>query len=126
MSPTNHISSIRMGLWNVGGILSKHYIKAEDLLFLRQIEKFDILFLVETHVGHNSPINSIGHFYYHAICRPMSKHNNRHFGGIAILIDPLLKPHVKILKNTYHDYQWIVLDKKFFQFKSRPLYLCSV
>ena len=44
----------------------------------------------------------------------MSKHNNRHFGGIAILINPLLKPHVKILKNTYHDYQWIVLDKKFF------------
>ena len=55
----------------------------------------------------------------------MSKHNNRHFGGIAILINPLLKPHVKILKNTYHDYQGIVLDKKFFNL-SQNLYICVV
>jgi hypothetical protein len=43
--------------------------------------------------------------------------NNRHFGGIAILIKSYIKPHVKILENTNVDYQRVKLEKTFFGFK---------
>ena len=53
---------------------------------------------------------------YFPVCRPISKHNNRHFGCLAILIKPELKPHIKILNNSLQDFQWIMLEKEFFGF----------
>jgi hypothetical protein len=38
--------------------------------------------------------------FYHGICRSISKKNNRHFGGLAILRKNEIKPYVRILKNT--------------------------
>jgi hypothetical protein len=96
--------------------------KAEDSIFLKNIEPYDIMFLVETHIGYNSKIHNIGNFHYHSICRNVSN-NNRHFGGIAILIKSYIKPHVKILKNTNVDYQRVKLEKTFFGFK-KDLFIC--
>ena len=59
--------------------------KAEDSIFLKNIEPYDIMFLVETHIGCNSKIHNIGNFHYHSICRNVSN-NNRHFGGIASVV----------------------------------------
>ena len=80
------------------------------------------MFLVETHIGYNSKMHSIGNFHYHYICRNVSN-NNRHFGGIAIIIKSYIKPHVKILKNTNVDYQRVKLEKTFFGFK-KDLFIC--
>jgi hypothetical protein len=80
------------------------------------------MFLVETHIGYNSKIHNIGNFHYRSICRNVSN-NDRHFGGIAILIKGYIKPHVKILKNTNVDYQRVKLGKTFFGFK-KDLFIC--
>ena len=39
-----------MGLWNVGDLISKQFNKTTDPEFLRKIDNFDLLFLVETHL----------------------------------------------------------------------------
>ena len=49
-----------MGLWNVGGLISKQFNKTTDLEFLRKIDNFDLLFLVETHLGPDHNISKIG------------------------------------------------------------------
>ena len=125
MIMTNKKRSVNMCFWNLGGLISKNHNKSTDPLFLQAIEKYDLIFLAETHVGYDANINNIGIFHYHPICRPASKHNNRHFGGLAILRKPEIKPHVKILKNTNYEYQWVKLEKDFFGF-SKDLYICLV
>jgi hypothetical protein len=91
---------------------------------MQSIEKYDLVFLAETHVGYDSGIKHIhvGQFLYHLICRPVEKANNRYFGGLAILRKPYLKDCVKILKNTNPDYQWIKLEKSNFGFP-KDLYI---
>jgi hypothetical protein len=95
--------------------------KTKDILFMQSIEKYNLVFLAETHVGYDSGIKHIGQFLYHPICRPVEKANNRYFGGLAIL--RYLKDCVKILKNTNPDYQWIKLEKSNFGFP-KDLYIC--
>ena len=125
MSSSFVYSSIKMGFWNVGGLMSKSYNKLNDAIFLKQIEKFDIIFLAETHVGHDQCIHKIGNYYCHFVCRSASKHNNRTFGGLAMLCRIEFKPHIKILKNTKSDFQWIKLEKEFFNF-DQDLFICMV
>jgi hypothetical protein len=62
-------SSIKFGFWNIGGLCTRGMNKAEDSNFLKKIEPYDIIFLVETHIGYNSKIHNIGNFHYHSICR---------------------------------------------------------
>ena len=68
--------------------------------FINKIDKYDLAFLTETHIGYDTNIPIIGNFICHIVCRPKAKANNRYFGGIAILIKKELKLHFKILKNT--------------------------
>jgi hypothetical protein len=65
-----------MGLWNVGGLISKQFNKTTDPEFLRKIDNFDLLFLVETHLGPDHNISKIGSYYCNLICRPKTKANN--------------------------------------------------
>jgi hypothetical protein len=102
-------STLKICCWNIGGLMKKGINKTCDPLFLNLIEKYDIYFLLETHVGYNSPIKNIGPFLYHPNCRSITQANNRYVGGLAILRKPYLKNHVKILKNTNSAYQWIKL-----------------
>ena len=122
---TSHKTTLKMCFWNTGGLISKTHDKTTDPLFLKEIEKYDLVFLAETHLGYDNNIHKIGPFYYHPICRPASKHNRRHFGGLAILRTPETKPYVKILKNTNQEYQWVKLEKDAFGF-SKDLYICLV
>ncbi|VDH89489.1 Hypothetical predicted protein [Mytilus galloprovincialis] len=59
------------------------------------------------------------------ISQPVTKYNNRHFGGLAILRKPSLKQHVKILKSSIPDFQWVKLEKQFFGF-DKDLFICVV
>ena len=105
-----------MCFWNIGGLKSKGVDKTKDILFMQSIEKYDLVFLAETHVGYDSGIKHMVQFLYHPICRPVETANNRYFGGLAILRKPCLKDCVKILKNANPDYQWIKLEKINFGF----------
>ena len=114
-----------MGVWNVGGLINKQFDKTTDPIFLKHIENFDLMFLVETHLGHEHNITKIGPFYCNLICRAKTKANNRYFGGLAILCKQEIRPYIKILKNSNPNFQWIKLEKDFFGF-STDLYICCV
>jgi hypothetical protein len=58
----------------------KRYKNVTDPEFLRKIDNFDLLFLVETHL-----FKKMGSYYCNLICRPKTKANNRYFGGLAFL-----------------------------------------
>lgn len=96
-------STINMCVWKVGGLKTRGMDKTCDPLFIGSIGKYDLVFLVETHLGYNSQLKIIGPFLHHPVCRTVSKSNLRYFGGLAILRKPNLKNHAKILKNTNPD-----------------------
>jgi hypothetical protein len=50
--------------------------------------------------------------------------NARFYGGLGILIKNNLRPEMKILMNTNKDYQWLKLDKQFFFYFSKDIFLC--
>jgi hypothetical protein len=52
-------STLKMGLWNVGDLIRKQFNKTTDPEFLRKIYNFDLLFLVETHLGPDHNISKI-------------------------------------------------------------------
>ena len=114
-----------MCFWNVGGLISKYNDKTNDPLFIQNIEKHDLVFLAETHLGPNINLSKLGSFHCHTVCRKQSKHNNRFFGGLAILVKHKLKPYIKIMNNTNCDYQWVKLEKSYFGF-TEDLYICLV
>ena len=125
MENTCKKKSLKFALLYVGGLVSQDLNKTCDSRFMNTLEKFDIIFLVETHIGHGQLPHKIGPFYFHAVCRPMSKHNNIHFGGLGILCKDNIKPHVNILKYTSDDFQWLQLDKNFFGLQEN-LFICVV
>lgn len=50
--------------WNVGGMISDKVNKASDRLFVDTIKEYDIVLLVETHIGYNTYIDIEGFQYY--------------------------------------------------------------
>ena len=80
----------------LGDLISKQFNKTTDPEFPRKIDNFDLLFLVETHLGPDHDISKIWSYYCNLICRPKTKANNRYFGGLAILCKQSIKPHIKI------------------------------
>jgi hypothetical protein len=54
-------------LWNVGGLISKQFNKTADPEFLRKIDNFNLLFLVETHLEPDHDISKIGSYYCNLI-----------------------------------------------------------
>ena len=125
MVPLHSSTSLKMCFLNVGGLKNKEGSKLEDLFFINKMNKYDIVFLAETHIGYESNIHRVGTFYVYQICRPICRPNNRYFGGLAILTKSHIRPHVKIQKNTNPDFQWIKLEKSFFGFL-KDLYICLV
>ena len=96
--PITLINLLKMCLLNIGGLKNKEGSKLEDLFFINKINKFDIVFLAEIHIGYESNIHRVGTFYFYQICRPICRSNNRYFGGLAILTKSHIRPHVKIQK----------------------------
>ena len=118
------ISRLKFGFLNVGGLVNKEGNKLEDPLFLNEIQKFDIMFLVETHIGYDLDMPNLGPFHCYTVCRPKSR-NNRYYGGLAILCNVHIKPHVKILPNNNSEFQWVKLEREFFGLR-RDVYICVV
>ena len=114
-------ANISFCVWNVGGLVSKSYNKVNDENFIKEIRDYDIVLLTETHLGYNSQVN-IENFKYFPVCRPQSA-NTRFYGGLGILIKNSIRQGVKILTNTNKDYQWLKLDKSFFNFM-KDIFLC--
>ena len=112
----NH-TELRFCFWNIGGL----HDKMEDELFLSNIKNYDIVLLAETHIGYDKNV-AIEGFHYFPICRAKSA-NGRYYGGLAILTRSKIRPYVSYLKTTCTEYQWVKLDKNFFNFR-KDLFLC--
>jgi hypothetical protein len=71
VAPLHSSTSLKMCFLNVGGLKNKEDSKLEDLFFINKINKYDIVFLAETHIGYESNIHRVGTFYFYQICRPI-------------------------------------------------------
>ena len=87
----------------LGGLITEKYNKTIDPDLLSQFDNDYIVLLTETHVGCNN-ILTFDHFNYYPFCQDRSK-NNRHFGGLGILIRKDIKKGVKFLNNGTSEYQ---------------------
>ena len=102
---------------NIGG----SHDKLEDDLFLSEIRHYDIVLSLETHIGYDKVV-SIEGFHYFPVYRAKSA-NGRYYGELAVLTRTNIRPFVSFLKNTSTEYQWLKLDKKFFNFQN-DRFLC--
>ena len=59
MVPLHSSTSLKMCFLNVGGLKNKEGSKLEDLFFINKINKYDIVFLAETHIGYESNIHRL-------------------------------------------------------------------
>lgn len=114
-----YVNNLAIGFWNIDGLYEGTGLNKTCKLDADEIKctlsKFDIIGLVETHCGPNSPHALPGYRTFQN-CRPLST-NKRHYGGISILIRNELKHGVKILPPSSSEIQWLKLTKSVFQFE---------
>ena len=108
----NFLNGLSIGYWNVNGLFRKNenYCKMSDPLFLKQIDKLDIIALSETHCGDDDIVTLDGYNVEMSI-RPKLSKARKHSGGLAILIKANLQPGIKKIKSNAGNYIWIQLNK---------------
>ena len=57
-------SSLNICTWNVGGLISEHYDKTKDPVFISQIQNYDLILLTETHLGYDTNIMINNFIFY--------------------------------------------------------------
>jgi exonuclease III len=124
MNTVKQTKFIKVGCWNVQGLLSKDVDKTKEELFTKEIENFDIIGLLETHIVEGqSNIPSINGYDTKYFNRPKHTRATHGSGGIAILIKPHLRPGIKFIPSPNNDYVWVELNRKFFN-TQQNIYLC--
>ncbi len=119
--PSTHL---RIGCWNIQGLLSKSHDKTNDECFLDAIKDNDIVGLTETHTVEGGTLPpAIGDFETHYFHRPKHTKAPHGSGGIAILLKPDMRKGIKIFPATHNDYIWLSLDPKHFGTK-QTVYVC--
>lgn len=113
-------SSINIGYWNINKLISKQVDKSKEDIFKRSINNSDIVGLAEVKGDINNC--SFDDHIPHYVERKNNK-GNQSYGGLGILIRKSLKKGVKYLPLSCSEYQWLLLDKKYFGF-DKDLYLC--
>ena len=115
-----YYSSVNIGYWNINELVSKQVDKSIDELFKRSINNSDIVGLAEV----KSDISNCDFDDHipHYVERKSNKGNQK-YGGLGILIRKSLRKGVKYLTLSSTEYQWLLLDKKYFGF-DKDLYVC--
>lgn len=115
-----HHSSINIGYWNINKLVSKQVDKSKDELFKININNSDIIGLAEVK-GDICNCDFDDHIP-HYVERKSNKGNQK-YGGLGILIRKSLRKGVKYLTSSSTEYQWLLLDKKYFGLY-KDLYVC--
>ena len=104
--------------YNVEGLKTK----LNDPSFLKLIEGYDIITLVETWLDGKQKLNLEGFWDYSQI-RP--KHGNaiRHSGGITVLVRNYLRPGIKVIRNE-KGFIWLKMLKAFFKLEN-DVFICA-
>ena len=109
------IHNIHLTCWNVNGLRNKglDYNKLHDDNFLKCIEEFDIVGLVETHSDIDEVLNIPG---YSAVTasRPKSKKARKSSGGTAVFIKNTISKGVSHVKSPSNKFIWLKLCRNFF------------
>ena len=105
-------NNVKICYWNIGGLNTNGINKLHDDAFIHEIQSYDIIILAETHIGYNTIVNIDG-FNYFPLCRQVSA-NGRFYGGLGIFRRSSLKDHIKILPGPYKDFQWVKIEKDYF------------
>ena len=117
-------SHLRIGCWNVQGLVSKDEDKSCNDTFLKEIVDFDIIGLLETHTveGLNDNIGFEGYttFNYH---RPKHSKATHGSGGISVLLNRNIASGITLKALTNKDYVWLKLNKDFFNLQN-DIHLC--
>ena len=107
---------LTVGCWNIEGLYEKingvRLCKLEDPLFLKTLDKYDILCLQETHVSVSQDLPIPEGFKATPHCRKISS-NNRYFGGFLVLVRKYIAKEVKIGKYFDEDAIQVTLLKHF-------------
>jgi len=122
---TQTLPSLKIGSWNIQGLLTKDFDKRSDSTFMQEIKGYDIVGLIETHTTQNSHTDlQIDGYNTYCFSRPKHIRAKHGSGGIMILINPNIKKGTKIIKNSNrNDYVWLKLEKSFFELQE-DIYLC--
>ena len=96
-------------------------------LFRINLNKFDIVSLVETWLPHTSSNIQVDGFYSFSKCRKtVSKNSRRSSGGITIFVKSTLRKGIKFLdKESSEEFVWYKMDKTFFKLK-HDIFICTV
>ena len=120
-------SFINIGIWNIHGLFQKinnlKLCKLEDDEVQKRIRTFDIFCFQETQCASKEIKTSMMPGYRLFPFQRKISANNRHFGGLLILIKKQLKEGVKIIESCNADRIWVKLLKSFFNLK-RDIYFC--
>ena len=104
--------------YNVEGLK----VKLKDPSFLKFIEGFDIITLVETWLDGKQKLNLEGFWDYSQI-RPKHEKAIRHSGGITVLVKDNLRPGIKMIKNE-EGFIWLKMSKTFFRLQN-DVFICA-
>lgn len=113
-------TNLKIASWNVNGMGGADLRKLKDEQFLTEINKYDIVALLETHCPKDKTVYVPGYYPHMSYVTYKGK---KEIGGIALLIRDEIKPNVSIVKEN-EDFLWFKLDKFFFSLE-RDLYICA-
>ena len=110
-------------MWNVHGITDTN---KDCLDFVNIIANNDIVFLFETWTNRNSNIDIDGYVSHNFYRKYQNRRARRCSGGVTVYIKDILKNGVSIVRNSNDTVIWLKLDKVFFPYAKRYLYLWYV
>ena len=102
------------GVYYRGGDLDG-ICKLDDVDMASDLNKGDIVCLVETHCGANEIPRLSGFAPPVFNARPKTPGAPYHSGGILIYIKPEIRKGVKVLPETNSEYRWLKLERSFFK-----------
>ena len=113
---------LKIGCWNVHNIKSNLFNKAEDKLFLKEAQSYDIFCMQETKSEETIFIDKS--YFSYCVNRP-KQGQFPNSGGMMVLINKCIKNGITILKSKSSEIVWLQLSKQYFGFTD-DVYLCYI
>jgi exonuclease III len=118
-SLTSHLS---IASWNVNGLKSKYIDKGKDRDMIREIQRHDIVCLMETHTGPEYALEIDDYDTKTIKTRPVCKKNNKFYGGLILCVRKTLITGIRVIESPSTEYIWLKLDKVHFNLE-KDLYV---
>ena len=113
---------LRFASWNIEGLSGK----LDDKNFVSNLNKFDIVSLVETWSPYTSSNIQLDGYSFLKCTKTVSKNLRRSLGGITMFVKLTLRKGIKFLdKESSKEFVWYKMDKTFFKLK-HDIFICTV